>query len=65
MGFTETAAYFKERFALPDSLEAIKAPGVTMAEPKYCHRDSLKKGGAGVFRLFKREGDPRCHLFQQ
>ena len=25
MGFTETAAYFKERFALPDSLEAIKS----------------------------------------
>ena len=44
MGFTETAAYFKERFALPDSLETIKSTWVAMAEHKYCHGDSLKKG---------------------
>ena len=44
MGFTETAAYFKERFALPDSLEAIKSTWVTMAEHKYCHEIPLKKG---------------------
>lgn len=44
MGFTETAAFFKERFALPDSLETIKSIWVSMAEDKYCHEISLKKG---------------------
>ena len=44
MGFTETAAYFKERFALPDSLETIKSTWVAMAEHKYCHEIPLKKG---------------------
>lgn len=27
MSFSETAAYFKEQFALPDSLDVIKASG--------------------------------------
>ena len=35
MSFSETATYFKERFALPDSLEQIKEDWNRMAWDKY------------------------------
>ncbi len=44
MSFSETAAYFKERFALPDSLEQIKADWNRMAWHKYEQDVPLKKG---------------------
>ena len=44
MSFTETAEYFKERFGIPDSVEKIKEDWNRMAEEKYLHQVSLKKG---------------------
>lgn len=44
MSFSETAAYFKERFALPDSLEQIKADWNHMAWDKYEREVPLKEG---------------------
>ena len=58
MGFTETAAYFKERFALPDSLETIKSTWVTMAEHKYCHEIPLKKGAREFLGYLKERKIP-------
>ena len=42
MSFTETAVYFKERFALADSVEEIKAAWVAMSLEKYKNRGSIK-----------------------
>lgn len=44
MGFTETAAFFKKRFELPDSLDDIKSAWISLAEHKYCKEIPLKKG---------------------
>ncbi len=44
MSFSETAAYFKERFRLPDDLETIKADWNRMAWDKYAHDVPLKEG---------------------
>lgn len=44
MSFSETAAYFKERFELPDDLEAIKADWNRMAWDKYAHEVPVKEG---------------------
>lgn len=44
MSFSETAAYFKKRFALPDDLEKIKADWNSMAWDKYEREVPLKKG---------------------
>ncbi len=54
MSFTETAAYFKERFNLPDSLEEIKAEWVLMSLDKYKHQVPLKPG-AGRFLQFLKD----------
>ena len=40
--FTETALYFKERFAIEDSVEDIKAEWNTMAGEYYKHRVTMK-----------------------
>lgn len=42
--FSETAAYFKETFALPDTLEEIKADWNKMAWDKYTYEVPLKEG---------------------
>ena len=42
--FSETAAYFKERFSLPDSVEQIKAAWNRMAWDKYMNEVPLKDG---------------------
>lgn len=42
--FSETAAYFKERFALPDTVEQIKADWNRMAWDKYMNEVPLKDG---------------------
>lgn len=44
MSFSETAVYFKEHFAIPDSLEEIKAAWNEMAWDKYMHEVPLKPG---------------------
>ncbi|MCM1268128.1 MAG: HAD family phosphatase [Bacteroidales bacterium] len=44
MSFSETAAYFKERFSLPDDLETIKADWNRMAWDKYAHEVPIKEG---------------------
>ncbi len=44
MSFTETATYFKERFALPDDLDTIKADWNRMAWDKYACEVPLKDG---------------------
>ncbi len=44
MSFSETAAYFKERFSLPDNLDTIKADWNRMAGDKYAHEVPVKEG---------------------
>ena len=44
MSFTETAEYFKQNFAIPDSIEEIKEQWNKMAGFKYTHEIALKKG---------------------
>lgn len=44
MSFSETAAYMKERFQLPDSVEKIKADWNQMAWDKYTYEVPLKEG---------------------
>ncbi len=44
MSFSETAAYFKERFQIPDSLEEIKAAWTEMSIEKYRSQVPLKPG---------------------
>lgn len=44
MSFSETAAYFKERFGLPVDLETIKADWNHMAGDKYAHEVPVKDG---------------------
>ncbi len=44
MSFSETAVYFKERFAIPDSIEQMKADWNRMAWDKYTHEVPLKPG---------------------
>lgn len=44
MSFTETAQYFKRRFAIPDTLEQMKADWNRMAWDKYLHVVKLKEG---------------------
>jgi len=44
MSFTETANYFKERFRIRDSVDAIKAEWLSMARSKYRNETPLKEG---------------------
>lgn len=44
MSFTETAAYFKENFAIPRTLYEIQQDWIDMAYEKYRHQVSLKPG---------------------
>lgn len=56
MSFTETAIYFKERFAIPDSLDEIKAAWVQMSLDKYRHEVPLKKGAGRFLNYLKGKG---------
>ncbi len=51
MSFTETAVYFKERFGIPDSVEQIMETWNRMAEEKYLHEVSLKKGARAFIEV--------------
>ena len=44
MSFSETAAYFKKRFALEASLEEIKADSISMSIEKYRSQVPPKPG---------------------
>ena len=44
MSFSETAAYFKERFNLPDDLDTIKAEWNRMAWDKYTYEVHVIEG---------------------
>lgn len=54
--FSETAAYFKERFQIPDSLEQIKADWNRMAREKYEKEVPLKPGAAEFLKFCKKMG---------
>lgn len=56
MSFSETAAYFKERFSLPDSLETIKADWNRMARDKYLYEVPLKPGAYEFLTGLKERG---------
>lgn len=44
MSFTETAAYFKQRFAIADAIEVIQNEWLLMARDKYLNETPLKEG---------------------
>lgn len=56
MGFSETAAYFKERFNIPDSVEKIKETWNNMAYEFYCTRVPLKSGAKDFLKYLKSKG---------
>lgn len=58
MSYTQTAAYFKERFALPYSLEEIKEEWVRMAYDKYKYEVPLKRGALAFLKYLKEHHIP-------
>ncbi|MCM1025929.1 MAG: HAD family phosphatase [Roseburia sp.] len=56
MSFHETAVYFKEAFAIPDSLEEIKAEWNRMAWNKYANEVPLKPGIPDFLKGCRRRG---------
>ena len=56
MSFTETAAYIKERFEIPDSVEQMKEDWNRMAWDKYTHEVPLKKGVPEFLALCREKG---------
>ena len=58
MSFSETAAYFKERFRLPDSLDEIKAEWTRMSLNKYETQVPLKPGAKQFLEFLKERGIP-------
>lgn len=58
MSYTETAAYFKDTFQIPDSIEEIKQAWYEMAYQKYAHEVSLKPGVIDFLDALKRQGTP-------
>lgn len=56
MGFTETAVYFKERFRIPDSIDAIKQAWIDMSIEKYRSEVPLKKGALRFLKYLKEHG---------
>lgn len=56
MSFTETAVYFKERFAIPDTVEQIKADWNQMAWDNYRTRVMLKPGARELLDYCKENG---------
>ncbi len=56
MSFTETAAYFKEHFPIPDSIEKIKSDWNRMAWDKYTYEVPLKSGIPKFLSMCKENG---------
>lgn len=56
MSFGETAAYFKKRFDLPDSIDEIKADWNRMAKDKYACEVPIKEGVEELLEYCKDHG---------
>lgn len=56
MSFSETAAYFKERFQLPCTLDEIKADWNRMAKDKYTYEVPIKEGVPELLEYCKENG---------
>lgn len=56
MSFSETAAYFKKRFQIPDDIEKIKADWNQMAWDKYTYEVPLKDGVLDFLEYCKGQG---------
>ncbi len=56
MSFTETAAYFKERFSIPLTLEEMKNRWNEMAMNKYLRQVPLKEGAAEFLKQLRDRG---------
>lgn len=56
MSFTETAAYFKDRFQIEDSIEEIKLEWSQMADDFYLNRIPLKAGAWSLLTFLKGSG---------
>lgn len=56
MSFSETAAHFKARFQIPESLEEIKRAWVEMSIEKYRRDVPLKKGARRLLEYLKENG---------
>ena len=56
MSFTETAAYFKKRFCLKETIDEIKDCWNQMAYEKYCHEVALKPGAAPFLSYLHKNG---------
>lgn len=56
MSFGETAAYFKNRFGLPDTIEEIKADWNRMARDKYALEVPVKEGVTELLEYCKAHG---------
>ena len=65
MSFSETAAYFKKRFALEASLEEIKADWISMSIEKIQKPGASKAGNRGVFVLGSKTKHKNGRLHQQ
>lgn len=58
MSFSETAAYFKEQFRIPKTLDEIKQDWTKMAYDKYAHEVPLKPGVKRFLAYLSEEGIP-------
>lgn len=56
MSYTQTAAYFKERFQLPDSIEEIKEEWRQMADDFYSGTLNMKKGATAFIKHLHERG---------
>lgn len=56
MSFTETAQYFKNRFAIQDPIDDIKAEWVLMAKDYYSNRIDLKKNALEFIQALNEKG---------
>lgn len=56
MSFSETAVYFKETFAIPDSIEKIKQAWTEMSIEKYRSEVPLKTGVRQFLEFLKEKG---------
>lgn len=56
MSTTETAQYFKDRFQITDTIDAIKAEWMDMARDYYAHRIPLRKGARSLIERLHQEG---------
>lgn len=56
MGFTEVAVYFKKRFHLPETIEAIKQTWQDMAMEQYRFKVKLKPGSGRFVKELKKRG---------